>query len=632
MKKGLIYTAVLCLSLPVLIVAAETEKKFIGDESDGSRAVPVHLIPLIGPEGQKISPDDKPLLPFSAIQSCGGACHNCDTVKTGWHFNAVDPNVPAGRNGQPWILFDAGTGTQIPVSYRPWPGTFRPEQVGLTYWKFIQYFGRQTPGGGPGEIIDKTDVPDETLRVAVSGKLETNCLACHNANPGQDQSEYADQIARQNFRWATTASCGFASVSGLAAKMTDTFDYLTPDVKPDTPTVAYHQGAFDEKKKVLFDIVRKVPKERCYFCHSNKDINKNRPEKWESDEDVHLAAGLTCVDCHRNGLDHNITRGYEGEISILKNMPAALPLCKGCHVSKNPLACVSSCKGCHLPKQSSPIPVAGRLGAPVPKHPGIPPVHFDKLTCTACHSGPWPVEKAYQTKTSRAHRLGTKNVNKADDMLPHIMSPVFAKGYDGKIGPHKLFWPAFWAGLKDKDITPLKLEVVAPIAEQVMAGVKLSPTGSWRTFTEKQLTNILDLLSKEPIEGRPVYICGGELYRLDDAGKLSSQEHPAARPYLWPIAHDVRPAAQSLGVRGCEDCHSTDSPFFFGKVLVDSTVEGKGGVFKKMMDMYEFSGPVYVRVNGFFKWMIIVVMTLLIMHIIGDLYRRGLLWLAKRFK
>ncbi len=105
-----------------------------------------------------------------------------------------------------------------------------------------------------------------------------------------------------------------------------------------------------------------------------------------------------------------------------------------------------------------------------------------------------------------------------------------------------------------------------------------------------------------------------------------------AEPYLWPIAHDVRPAAQSLGVRRCEDCHSTGSPFFFGKVLVDSPVEGKGGVFRKMMDMYEVGGPVYVRVNWFFKWLIIVVMTLLIMHIMGDLYRRGLLWLAKRFR
>jgi hypothetical protein len=98
---------------------------------------------------------------------------------------------------------------------------------------------------------------------------------------------------------------------------------------------------------------------------------------------------------------------------------------------------------------------------------------------------------------------------------------------------------------------------------------------------------------------------------------------------MWPIAHDVRPAAQSLGVRNCEDCHSPDLPFFFGKVQVDSPIKGKAG-YRVMKDIYEFAGPVYVRVNLFFKWLIIVTMGLLIMHILGDLYRRVILRLFKK--
>jgi hypothetical protein len=39
---------------------------------------------------------------------------------------------------------------------------------------------------------------------------------------------------------------------------------------------------------------------------------------------------------------------------------------------------------------------------------------------------------------------------------------------------------------------------------------------------------------------------------------------------LWPIAHDVRPATQALGAKGCQDCHSTQAAIFFGKVAVDS--------------------------------------------------------------
>jgi hypothetical protein len=61
------------------------------------------------------------------------------------------------------------------------------------------------------------------------------------------------------------------------------------------------------------------------------------------------------------------------------------------------------------------------------------------------------------------------------------------------------------------------------------------------------------------------YIAGGKLHRLG-AGKLRAEDHAQAQPYLWPIAHDVRPATQALGAKGCQDCHSTEAAIFFGKV------------------------------------------------------------------
>ena len=574
LRKRLICTAVLCLLLVlVLLAATDTNEKLLGGESDGSRAVPVHLIALLDEEGGKITPDDELLLPFSTRQTCSGiGCHSVETISGGWHFSATDGNITPGRPGQPWILVDAGTGTQLPLSYRPWPGTFRPEQLGLTPWKFTELFGRHMPGGGVGEL--ESDNPDEIMRGFISGKLEINCLSCHNAHPGQDQAEYASQIARQNFRWAAAAACEFASVQGSAKSMGDTYDYLMPPVLGG-PTVMYRKNAFDHKNLVFFNIVRKVPAERCYFCHSNRDLDKTGAGKWATDEDVHLAAGLTCVDCHRNGLDHNITRGYEGEESI----------------STNPLVATSSCQGCHI---------SGRLGAPVPEHPGIPPVHFDKLTCTACHSGPWPEQKTYRTKTSRAHGLGTYNVNKSDEALPHIIYPVFDeqmgpllfRGYlmrvmDNKIAPHKLIWPAFWGSLKDQKVTPIALEIVRSIAAKIIIKEKIPPSGDWPALTAEQITKVLSSLSSQT-EGKPAYIAGGTLYCLDDSGKLTEQKnHAAARPYLWPLAHDVRPAAQSLGVRGCEDCHSTDAPFFFGKVDVDSPVVSKRDSVKMMVEFQD---------------------------------------------
>ena len=186
---------------------------------------------------------------------------------------------------------------------------------------------------------------------------------------------------------------------------------------------------------------------------------------------MHLAAGLTCVDCHRNGLEHNITRGYEGEASV----------------SKNPLAAVMSCESCHND---------GRLGASIPKHSGIPPVHFDKLTCTACHSGPWPEEKTLRTKTSRAHGLGTYNVNESDDVLPHIIYPVFAKQLNGKIAPHKLIWPTFWGTLKGQKVTPIPIEVAKPAVSKIIDDKKLPTSGDWPTLTAEQIGKILEFSNR----------------------------------------------------------------------------------------------------------------------------------------
>jgi hypothetical protein len=586
--RGLILTGFLCL-LFLGFSGADADQKKLGDESDGSRAHPTHLIPLFsenqdGEIGEKIAPDDELLLPFSTRWTCGG-CHSYGIISKGWHFNATDPNVTPGRPGQPWILADARTGTQIPLSYRRWPGTYGPEQLGLTPRAFTKLFGRHTPGGGAGEL--ETEDPDEIMREYISGKLEINCLSCHNAHPGQNQGGmggYAVQIARENFRWAVAGACEFASVSGSARDMPETYDPFMPEPVRDEipPTISYRKDAFDSENQVFFDILREVPAHRCYFCHSNLHLDNKDAERWSSDEDVHLTAGLTCVDCHRNGIDHNITRGYEDEASV----------------STNQLAGTSSCRGCHSGENSSSAPVGDRLGAPVPEHPGIPPVHFEKLTCTACHSGPWPGPKTHLTKTSRAHRLGTLNVNKSHEVLPHIVSPVFAKQPDGKIAPHKLVWPAFWGSLKGQDVTPIALEIVRQTAGKVIAKEKLPLSGNWPALTAGHITEVLTLLSSQKsIKGEPVYISGGKLYSLDDSAKLCEEEHQSAQPYLWPIGHNVRPAAQSLGVRSCGDCHSTDAPFFFGDVTVDSPLVAAREA-KKMIEFQDIS-PSYAWAFAF---------------------------------
>ncbi len=422
----------------------EAAKGLLGDKSDGSRAHPTHLIPLYAANedeelGEQITPDSDPLLPFSTKYTCG-QCHSYDLIKHGWHFNAMEPNVPAGRPGEPWIYVDSKLGIQVPLSYRSWPGAIQPGDFGLSEFAFTKLFGRHMPGGGPGEV-QATEI-DDIGRQYVSGMLPINCLACHNGHYGQDMggvNGWAVQIAvKENYRWAAAASCEFASAKGSAAGMSEAYDPFMPEGDDKEPQVVYRENTFDADNQVLFDIVRESPNERCYYCHSDVYFSGHdeETEKWSSEEDVHLKAGLTCVDCHRNAIEHQIVRGYPAESDV----------------SDNPLVATTTCEGCHLPEGPD-VPEAGRLGAPVPHHVGLPPVHFERLTCTACHSGPWPGEEAVYTKTSRAHRLGTPNVNKSEEMVPHIYSPIFAE-VDGKIGPNKMMWPAFWGKLAGDEVTP----------------------------------------------------------------------------------------------------------------------------------------------------------------------------------
>lgn len=584
--------------------AATSAEKVILNRGDGTRAPAVHRIPLYaeaepGQKREKITAKTDPALPFSMRGTCS-ECHvyehTYDVIRKGWHFNATEPNVPAGRPGQPWIHVDAAMGTQIPLSYRAWPGTFRPEQVGLGPFKFAVEFGRHMPGGGVGEVETKDQA--EIPRQMVSGTLEINCLSCHDADAADDQAEYAANVEKQNFRWAATASVGFAAMTGSAEKMKDTYDYTMPDTVteaeliPQIPTVTYRANTFDHKDNVFFNVSGKISSERCYFCHSDINVDKYGTQRWEADEDVHLAAGLACVDCHREGLEHNTIRGYEGENNA------------------NAVAARSTCRGCHLGDESGP-PLGGRLGAPVPKHKGIPAVHFERLSCTACHSGPWPESEATRCKTSQAHALGTHNVNKAPNALPHIEYPVFAKAAGGieayaggslvlaggKITPHKLIWPAYWGMLsKDNKVQPVELATVTNTVGGVLKGVTAPRTGDWAPLKEEQIAQALKALGGSA-EQKPVYVTGGLLYRLGDDGKLlPPQKHPAAAAYMWPIAHNVRPAAQSLGVGKCTVCHSTNSAFFFGNVAADSPVASVKGV---GMKQYEFQQAPHGRTWAF---------------------------------
>ena len=582
-----------CGLIFILTTAGLAQEAKIGDHGDGSRSVPVHLIKLVDEDSSVVRVDDQPMLPFSTNKTCG-SCHDYQKIRGGWHFNAGDSAAVSGRNAHPWILSDQNTGTQIPVSYRNWPGVFRPEDLGLNGLEYLQLFARQMPGGSVGDNDYQRDVSD-IFRWRVSGDLEVNCLSCHDAEFSHDQAAFAANTTRQNFRWAATASSGLANGYGSARDMPDNYDiYLgtAPDLAKKTPPhVVYDLTRFNDLSEVYLDVVRKVPDANCYFCHSTKPVDTKNDERWQHDADVHLSAGLHCVDCHRNGLDHDMIRGYETEI-------------KSGSITKADF----SCAGCHL--------VSGKLGAPRPLHEGLPIVHLEKLTCTTCHSGPLPAENTGYVKTSMAHALGVHGANKADSALPHIYSPVFVRNENGLIAPHNLFWPAYWALQKGDTLVPFPVKQLSQYISPFVINDDSLAGGDWLALADSQIVAVLDTMTLVLSGDRkPVYIAGSKIYSLLNDSTLIGEENKAAQPYSWPIAHDVRPAAQALGSGGCQDCHSLSAPFFYSRFSPDSPVgdqESAGLQNIDLMDVNRAGTWVFSSSFLFRPWLKIAVIVLTI--------------------
>lgn len=515
-----------------------------------SRAQYVHRITLYDASGGAIDPTKPDAPPYSPRATCG-KCHEVGSIAHGWHFNA-NAGGPSGRIGEPWIVTDGAAGVQAPVSYRDWPSVFKPESLGLSDWDFTLRFGRQLPGGG----VAAPDKSGAGERWGISGGLEIDCLICHSADQRHDPAEVERQIERENLRWSPTAAYGLATVRGDAKKLPEDFD---PDAPPNPdypdlipPKTSYNRFLFDGDNRVFFNITRRPQADRCEFCHTTRAVNEHETGDWHSSRDVHMAAGMNCVDCHRNGIDHMIVRGYEGEA-------AARP---------DPGLVAFSCAGCHLGERDAPLarkldaPLSARQ-APRPEHRGLPPIHFEKLTCTACHSGPWPGAFTLTTQTAFAHGLGVPSRERSPQSAPEIVSPVFLRDVQGKIAPHRLLWPAYWAVEKDDQLLPIPISTVRR-ALGLKANAEFEPLAE---FSDAELiTAIQKLAPAAKNGGEVVRVANGQIYRVTSDQKIVASSHALAAPVAWPLGHDVRPARQALGIRGCTDCHANNAPIFAGAV------------------------------------------------------------------
>ena len=576
----------------------------------------VHRIPILDEDGTAIrpaKPGEEPApnasaKPMSQALTCGKCHSDYPAMQQGWHFNPAQPRAPHGRPGEPWILVDLQTRTQLPVSYRPWPGVFHPYDVGINDFQFARLFGRHHPGGG----VLQTSAD---LRFKMSGPLENDCLICHTSDVRYDPVARANAITiDQNFKFAPTLAAFLGRVQGQASRLRDNFDPTGPQASR-APKVTYDPSRFDDMGNVVFNVSRRVSNERCYFCHTNIDVgrsitatatNEGLESRWRHDRDIHLVKGMMCVDCHRNGADHMMVRGYEGEYDDRVEAATA---------GAKPDATITTltCAGCHYGGYKT---AGGRNAAPQPVHRGLPTLHFDKLTCTACHSGPMPADATTMVQTAMAHKLGLPRHQTVDAAAPTIQQPVFIRvdqhgqaipeggGWYAKIAPHRMIVPSFWGRMgANEKITPIRPDDVIAAGADAILGEKPDEKESraMEPLTQEQIAQVLEKLAAAPAgevkpadvvsarggatttspttpatmpAGEPVFVTGTNLYKRGSGGKLESIVSVAAAPYYWPIAHDVRGAQQALGARGCTECHASGAPIFDSKVDTAAVITG----------------------------------------------------------
>ena len=511
---------------------AQTESEHQGPSHwNGGRTIPVHRLAPLDYDGEKVSPGAALPSPISQDKTCG-QCHDVRSARGGSHFRTgLDTNdAPSSVQVEPWFWADEALGIAIPLSLHRQPGAFAPRDVGLSAFEWTKMFGRSFPGGGIG--CDKRAM-EETAgsrqRWFVTGPLEANCLACHQQGDAYDSSEWARQVLRENFTGAAVAASGLGMVDGMNERMDSAWAAAE---NPDDhlfnvpQKVAYDLTQFDQKLRCVF-AVGKPQDAHCLACHA---VSENGMPSYAIMGDVHLKRGMMCIDCHKNGMDHRIK--------------------------------TTSCRACHIEPKGA---------GPHPHHAGIPLVHFEKLACTVCHSGVTKDGARAQVRTARANRIGIYGrVQWATD-CPYILEPVFMKGADGKIAPHRVMWPSYFAQITTNGtVTPLRLDAVK--------GLKAF-TGVTNGLTKAVAATALAELKAATPSAKFAFIGHGRLWTVDGSNLVASV-HAAAEPVAWPVGHDVRPARMARGANPvkCADCHTGGSDFFQAKImptgpLADAVVE-----------------------------------------------------------
>jgi len=625
---------------------------------------------LLDEKGQIINPisGENTDAPYSPRKTCG-ACHDYEKITGGYHFTqgaGENPTLNQAERCQ-WASTPGNYGGTW-CSPAPLYRYLSPKQntsartMDMTSFSFITAgCGPCHPGGGSAEFDRNGIRYDEYMqdknngmisggdnnfdgdyyqaRWDETGVLEADCMLCHY--PGYSFLERKKQLTNFNFRWAPTAAAGWAIVTG--------------SIQDNGPiSVKYDKTVFDPDGKISPHIVREPRDNACLTCHA-KPGWKKRGANFRSRTDVHIRAGLKCVDCHPAGSKAVDERINEKEMHQFGKGDDP-----GGHVRDDLDNSGRGCVDCHD---------TGYLGATIAKHKWLPPLHLDNIACQTCHI-PERAVKSAQVQAGDVFNPGTKIPTKGkhlwtfygpdmnywnhygdlemmgyDDKPTDPFNPVFAR-YKGKIYPvnrvHSA-WPAIEIqgrpGLtqpKMGDIykmwtthfeDPSKYPDLSIIQDDNDDGVIEVNRAEEIDALIAAVTSMLKE-TKYPMEGKHV------VWAMDDRVYTSGTEFRTLEIEPWEASaygnvhkynHDVYPAKTALGTNGCTDCHSLNSNFFFANVVQYPFDDSGSPIYMKQHRIMDLNGVMMtigaVR-ETYFKPTLYIMLLMLCCIFIGYMYKK----------
>ncbi len=566
-------------------------------------------------KGQVIDPtrNENSHVPYSPKQTCGAVgCHDYNLITEGFHFTQGKGETLPDKYGERynWVQYPGNYGgnwcSPAPL-YRQLAAkkNAQARTIDMTSYDFVTATcGNCHPGGGPleydrdGKRYDEWMLNPESgmtpggdngldgdyykARWSQTGVIEADCLLCHM--PEYDYKKRNAQLANLNFRWAATEGAGFGTISGKI-------------IANETPVITYDPKRFDAEGNVILHIAPEPRNETCLNCHFKPDWKK-RGAAYSERTDVHMVAGLRCVDCHAAG------------------SRAADPRIKGREVHqfgkgddpsgwvRNDLDdTVRSCEDCHL---------NGWRNAPLATHEWLPPLHMERISCQTCHIPTRAVKSAlvqasdvynpapriapppkhiwtfYDQEMNFWNHYGELELFTGADEPTNLSRPTLIR-YKGKIYPANRVHST-WVGIEEPGKTGLS-QVFMPDyfkmwKEHLADPTKNSPSLATITDDNKDghleinrpeeidavLSACRDYLTKTefPLEGkRLLWVSGTKGYYSPTETRELDREPFEATAYasVYKFSHDVAPARAALGAGGCVDCHSSSAMFFTGKVL-----------------------------------------------------------------